>query len=200
MAFAALGAAEVLRVRPGHAAALDLLAAAATAVGRPAADRSWPWPEARLSYANAAFAETLLVAGWGLADDRLLADGLQLLEWLLAVETAGDHLSVTPAGGWGPGDPRPGFDQQPIEVAALADACARALELTGDTRWLVGVDRAVAWFLGGNDTGVPLYDPASGGGCDGLQQHGRNENQGAESTLALISTLQHADRLAPACR
>ena len=36
------------------------------------------------------------------------------------------HLSVTPVGGWATGEPRPGFDQQPIEVAALADACARA--------------------------------------------------------------------------
>jgi hypothetical protein len=116
------------------------------------------------------------------------------------VETAGGHLSLTPAGGWGPGEPRPGFDQQPIEAAALADACARALELTGDGRWLTGLDRAVGWFLGDNDAGVALYDPVSGGGCDGLHRDGRNENQGAESTLALISTLQHADRMALAVR
>jgi hypothetical protein len=199
MAFAALGAAEVLTVRPGHAGALDLLAAAAATVGRPAAG-SWPWPEPRLAYANAALAEALLVAGHGLADERLLADGLELLAWLLAVQTAGGLLSVTPAAGWGPGEPRPGFDQQPIEVAALADACARALQLTGDSRWQLGLDLAVAWFLGSNDAGVALYDPASGGGCDGLHRHGRNENQGAESTLALISTLQHAERLTVACR
>ena len=43
------------------------------------------------------------------------------------LETLGDHLSVTPVAGWGPGEPRPGFDQQPIEAAAIADACARAL-------------------------------------------------------------------------
>jgi hypothetical protein len=199
MAFAALGAAEVLSVQPGHTSALELLAAAAMTVGRPVPG-AWPWPEPRLRYANAAVPETLLAAGRYLDDDHLLADGLLLLEWLLEVETAGGHLSVAPAGGWGPGEPRPGFDQQPIEVAALADACARALEVTGDSRWLAGVDRAVAWFLGGNDTGVALYDSVSGGGCDGLHRHGRNENQGAESTLALISTLQHADRLAPACR
>jgi hypothetical protein len=35
----------------------------------------------------------------------------------------------------------------------------------------------------------------SGGGCDGLERYGRNENQGAESTLALVSTLQHARAL-----
>jgi hypothetical protein len=194
MAFAALGAAEVLGVRPDHAGALGLLAAAAATVGRPRPG-GWAWPEPRLRYANAALAETLLVAGRWLGDDRLLADGLSLLDWLLDVETAGDHLSLTPVGGWGPGEPRPGFDQQPIEAAAIADACARALEVTGDSGWLAGLDRAVEWFLGRNDTGVTLYDPASGGGCDGLHRQGRNENQGAESTLALISTLQHASRM-----
>ena len=30
------------------------------------------------------------------------------------------------------------------------------------------------------------------GGCDGVQPDGANRNQGAESTLALLSTLQHA--------
>ncbi len=199
MAFAALGAAEVLAAEPGHTGAADLLAAAAATIGRPAAG-GWPWPEPRLGYANAALAETLLAAGQCLGDDRALADGLQLLDWLLTVETAGDVLSVTPVGGWTTGEPRPGFDQQPIEVAALADACARALALTGDDRWLAGLDRAVGWFLGANDVGVPLYDPVSGGGCDGLHRHGRNENQGAESTLALISTLQHAERLIPVGR
>ena len=54
------------------------------------------------------------------------------------------------------------------------------------------MDRAVGWFLGDNDAGIALYDPATGGGCDGLHADGRNENQGAESTLAMIATLQHA--------
>jgi len=35
----------------------------------------------------------------------------------------------------------------------------------------------------------------SGGGHDGLEAGGRNENQGAESTLAMLSTLQQASRL-----
>jgi hypothetical protein len=92
--------------------------------------------------------------------------------------------------GRGPLDSGPGFAQQPIEAAALADACARAHAITGQDRWLVGIDRAAAWFLGSNDVGVALYDPGSGGGCDGLERDGRNENQGAASTLALVSTMQ----------
>ena len=63
MAFAALGAAEVLAVLPGHRQARALLTAVAIAIGRPAADAGWPWPEPRLSYANAALPEALLAAG-----------------------------------------------------------------------------------------------------------------------------------------
>lgn len=195
MAFAALGAAAVLRVAPDHSEARSLLAAAAERIGRPRRSVSWPWPEDRLSYANAVLPEALLAAGTALADDSLHADGLLLLGWLLDVETRDGELSVTPVGGRGPGESAPAFDQQPIEAAALADACARAYTITGETRWADGVERAAGWFLGANDAHTPLYDAASGGGCDGLEPRGCNENQGAESTLAALSTLQQARAL-----
>jgi hypothetical protein len=192
IAYAGLGAAAVLTVRPAHAAAAALLAAAAAAVPTAPLVGSWRWPEPRLRYANAVLPEVLLAAG-SLLDRRDLCDrGLAALDWLLTEETAGGHLSLTPVGGRGPGDSRPGFDQQPIEVAALADACARAYAVTGQPRWAEGVHLAAAWFEGSNDSGVPLADPISGGGCDGLERLGRNENQGAESTLALLSVRQQA--------
>ena len=201
MAFATLGAAEVVGVHPSHAAARAVILATVEIIGRPsrtsARSGAWPWPEPRLSYANAVLPEALIAAGVALADEGILADGLDLLGWLLDTETLGDHLSVTPVGGWGPGEARPGFDQQPIEAAAIADACARALTITRDPRWSGGVDRAVGWFLGDNDSGVAMYDPRTGGGYDGLTPADRNTNQGAESTLALISTLQQSHRLAP---
>jgi hypothetical protein len=55
---------------------------------------------------------------------------------------------------------------------------------------------AVDWFLGDNDAGVPLIDERTGGGRDGLREDSLNVNQGAESTLALNSTLQHGRRFA----
>jgi hypothetical protein len=87
------------------------------------------------------------------------------------------------------------FDQQPIEVAALADACARAFDITADPAWREGVASAWGWFLGDNDASTAMFDPASGAGFDGLEAGGRNENRGAESTLAALSTYQQARRL-----
>ncbi|MEY2451818.1 MAG: hypothetical protein QOD92_1392 [Acidimicrobiaceae bacterium] len=195
MAFAALGADEVLAAHPEHRGALGLLADAVEVLGRPARDRSWPWPDPRLSYANAVLPEAMIAAGAALDRDDLVADGLELLGWLLDHETHSGHLSVTPVGGSAPGDTRPAFDQQPIEVAALADACARAWRVTEDPRWATGVAAAVAWFQGDNDAQAPMWDDDTGGGYDGLRSDGPNLNEGAESTLALISTLQHARHL-----
>jgi hypothetical protein len=195
MAFAALGAAEILDRQPDHPGARALLKASAAAVGRPGPDPDWPWPEPRLGYANAVLAEALLVAGRYGHDDSLAEDGLRLLEWLVRTETRGGHLSLVPVGGWRPPEPRPAFDQQPIEVAALVDACARALSLTSDGYWAAGIRRGVGWFLGENDAGVPMTDAGTGGGFDGLGRTSASTNQGAESTLALLATLQHGRTL-----
>ena len=199
MAFAALGAGDLLLRWPDEPCARVLLRDAVSAVdalgGAGVDDSAWPWPESRLTYANGAVAEALLLAGAVLADPGVQSRGLQLLTFLLLMETRDGHLSLTPVGGRGPGESGPAFDQQPIEAATLADACVRAYEVTGDRRWLDGVQKAWAWFLGDNDGGALMFDPSTGGGFDGLQCDGHNLNQGAESTLALLSTAQHAKRL-----
>ena len=103
--------------------------------------------------------------------------------------------SFTPAAGRGPGEAGPRFDQQPIEAGALADACARAFDVTDDIAWLETLRLCVAWFEGRNDGGVPMFDHETGGAFDGLHPNGVNENQGAESAIALLTTLQKAFRL-----
>jgi hypothetical protein len=196
MAFAALGAAELLRKRPDEIAARRLLTDTLAAIGEAGDDDSrWPWPEERLGYGNASIAEALIVAGDALPDVPALSRGLHLLEFLLRTETRDGHLSVTPVGGRGRDDVGPGFDQQPIEVSALADACGSAFRITNQPSWLTGVSLAWDWFLGYNDSATPMFDPRTGGGYDGLEIHGRNLNQGAESTLAMLATAQQARRI-----
>ena len=196
MAFAGLGAAEVLRVHPRDLAAAELLADAATVIGTPGEDPRWAWPEQELTYASPALAEVIISAGDLLGDEHLLAEGLRMLTWLCVMQEHEGHLSTVPVGGWRPGVPKHRHDQQPIEAAATADACATAAAVTGDERWDATLFQAIAWFLGDNDTGVVMHDPLTGGGYDGLKQDGPNPNQGAESTLAMVSTMQHARSLA----
>ena len=192
MAFAVLGAAELLSVHPDDRRARSLLSDAADSMTRLRWQAEWPWPERRLTYANATLPEAMIAAGSALERPILVKRGLDLLEWLLDREGQQGHLSVTPVGGSGPDDDGPGFDQQPIEVAALADACARAQTVDGDRRWAEGIGAATNWFLGDNDGAVVMWDSDTGGAFDGLEIGGANLNQGTESTLALLSTLQHA--------
>jgi hypothetical protein len=198
MAFAALGAAEVLEMHPSHRGALTLLYRTSVAIGDPPADPAWPWPTPRLSHSSAALAEAVIVSGHHLKDNRMLRKGLLMLEWLLATETRDGHLSVISPQGWSPGEQRPAPDQRPAEVAALADACMRATAVTGDRKWLAGVELSIAWLLGDNDARVPLLDERTGGCSDGLTSTGRSRNQGAESTLAMIAVLQQGHRMATA--
>ena len=196
-AYAALGAARLLAVAPDELTAYALLLDARRALRPLRADPAWPWPYGRLTYANSVLPEAMLAIGAALMDDDLRRDGLALLGWLVDQQTVGTHLSVVAAGGRSADDVRrPMFDQQPIEVAALAEACSTAWETTGDGRWPRVIGRCVAWFEGDNDSCVPVRDAVTGGGFDGLERGSVNLNQGAESTLAWLATAQVAD----ACR
>jgi len=195
-AYAALGAAEMLIADPGHPAARDLLSRTSGVIAD-AASSSIPWPEARITYDNARIPDALMAAGRSLGNTRLSNVGLRLLEWLVDAESSGRHFSFAPADGWSIGQPRPGFDQQPIEAWAMADACHRAWRMTGDPIWRTRVLRSARWLLGVNDAGLALYDPDTGATYDGLEAASVNENCGAESTLAGIAALQDAASCQP---
>lgn len=77
----------------------------------------------------------------------------------------------------------------------MAEAAARAFSLTGQERWARVVESAASWFEGDNDVGVPVGDPLSGAGFDGLTPTGVNANQGAESTLAYVAVMTRRRRL-----
>lgn len=192
MAFAALGAAWVLKAIPDDAIARSLAIDAAKMLDKPEISDEWRWIEPRLTYANATLPGALIAVGQGLGDSQMVRSGTRKLSWLLEAESRTGHLSVAPAGGRGPDDPDRGFDQQPIEVAALAEACAIAAGVTGDSSWCEGVELAAAWFHGRNDLAAVMFDETTGAGFDGLTATGPNYNQGAESTCALIETLQLA--------
>ena len=205
-AHAAVAAAEFLAAYPDSRAARDLLVDAARTLApflgpsqAAGLERAgWLWPSPRLTYANALIPEALVAIGAALGEADILARGLRLLSWLADEETVAGRFSFVPTGGRGPGDARPAFDQQPIEASSFAEAFARAFDVTGDPAWLAGLARAAAWIHGDNDGGAPLLDAATGGGFDGLTPDGVNRNEGAESTIAVITTLQQAHRLLPA--
>jgi hypothetical protein len=196
---------------PRALAYLILGAAAAALAGIPEALRSvrsnldrlprkavgnWRWPEPRLNYDNARIPEALIRGGTVVSDQRVVDDGIDLLEWLVEVESGETGFSFTPVGGREPGDSKPQFDQQPLEAWAMSDACQAASLVAHTSYWEERSIDAARWFQGYNDSRLQLYDPSSGAGYDGLGRHHVNLNQGAESTLAALGSVWRLRRLA----
>ena len=126
------------------------------------------------------------------SDDDMVETGLVVLAWLrdIQLDPSGEWFSPIGNEGWysQSGD-KARFDQQPLEAAAMIDACIEAYECTQREEWANLASTCFNWFLGKNDQQISLYDHATGGCRDGLTPDGANENQGAESTLAYLSSL-----------
>ena len=152
----------------------------------------WPWLEPLVTYENALLPRALIVAGGILQADVMLRIGLQVLAWLVDVQTSTEgHFSPIGNGWWARGSERSQFDQQPIEATATLLAAEAALAATGDPRYRVVMELAYGWFLGRNDLGLTVAVPSTGGGRDGLTPKGVNPNQGAESTLMWLMAAEH---------
>ena len=159
---------------------------------------NWPWGEDIVAYDNARLPQALLATGHYLGEDDMCNQGLRSLEWLLEIQTdpQEEHLSLIGNNGWfRRGGERARFDQQPIEVAALIDACYGAYLVRGEARWLREIERCFDWFLGQNDVHRAVVDLTTGGCRDGLHSAGVNQNQGAESTLAWLMALHRLHQI-----
>ena len=153
----------------------------------------WRWPEPTLTYENGLLPRALIVAGRRLGDATLILGGCLVLDWMIEAQTSpsGTFSPVGNKGWWSRGSAKSQFDQQPIEAMALLLAAEIALAATGDDRYRRAAEMAYGWFLGANDGGVAVAIPLTGACCDGLTPRGLNRNQGAESTLAWLTALEH---------
>jgi hypothetical protein len=152
----------------------------------------WPWLETSLAQENALLPRALIVAGAHLKADVMLRIGLQVLDWLVGVQTAtAGHLSPIGTGGWPRGGERSPFDQRPIEATALLLAAEAAFTATREPRYKAVMELAYGWFLGQNDVGRAVAVPSRGAAFDGLTPKGPSSNQGAESTLLWLTAAEH---------
>ncbi|MBN8941064.1 MAG: glycosyltransferase family 4 protein [Rhizobiales bacterium] len=160
--------------------------------------KDWVWFEEGLAYDNARLPQALLAAGRSIGSPAMVKTGLRSLQWLMALQT-------TPTGHFRPvgsnsfGDirqPPKAFDQQPLEATAAISACLAAWRADGAAEWREGAARAFAWFLGGNDLGLPLVDLDTGSCRDGLHPDRRNENRGGESAVSYLLSLAEIRQLA----
>ena len=156
------------------------------------ASEDWPWCEETLTYDNARLPQALLLSGQWLKNDEMIKSALSSLNWLKSIQhdELDCYFSAIGNHGWyTKGGLKAKFDQQPIEAAAMVDACIDAFRLTRDEDWITYAYRCLNWYQGDNELHISLYDHATGGCRDGLQVDSANENQGAESTLCWLMAL-----------
>lgn len=168
------------------------------------ADRDWQWFEDSLTYDNARLAQALIVAGARLDEPNLLAIGLQALDWYIeqcvldsgVVRLVGNRWRARDRNAWAERPDSPAAvegDEQPMDAAALVEACVEALTASGDRKYGRIATAVFEWFFGRNRLGIAVYDFASGGCHDGLGET-INDNEGAESTLAFLQALLALER------
>ena len=154
--------------------------------------QDWPWCEETLTYDNARLPQALLLSGQWLGNEEMLQTAMHALTWLKEIqhdETGCFFAAIGNHGWFSRGRDKAQFDQQPIEAAAMLDACIEAFNFTRDEEWITYAYRCLNWYQGDNELNISLYDHATGGCRDGLQAHSVNENQGAESTLCWLMAL-----------
>ena len=157
----------------------------------------WPWFEDVVTYANATLPHVLILSGRWADNPRAFEIGLKSLRWLVSVQKSprGVFRPIGSNGFYPRGGKPAEFDQQPIEAHSTVSACLEAYRSTNDATWHEEARLAFEWFLGRNDLGLSLYNPTTGGCCDGLHVDRVNLNQGAESTLAYLMALSEMELL-----
>ena len=198
-AFSILGMQAYLDWFPGDRAvqgARNTLANQLLSIYERSCTATWQWFEKSLAYSNARLSQALILGGWRSGNKKMIAAGIESLEWLVAAQRQPAHpggeeifVPIGSNGFFTEGKEKARFDQQPVEACATISACLETYRLTREPRWLEQAQHAFYWFLGKNDLQIPLYDAATGGCRDGLHPDRVNENQGAESTLSFLMAL-----------
>ncbi len=153
----------------------------------------WSWFESQLTYANAVLPHAMFVAASCWPIDRLLEVAVPSFAFLDRVTTSQEIFWPVGNQDWYPrGEDKALYDQQPVEASTMAEASLAGFGLLGEQTYLATFQRAHVWFHGRNSLNCSLVNVQSGACCDGIQSHGVNRNQGAESTLAYLWTeMQH---------
>jgi glycosyltransferase involved in cell wall biosynthesis len=166
---------------------IDRLAERLLSTYKATATAEWNWFEPILTYGNAVLPEALLLAHLETKRMAYREAAAVSFEFLLGCLFKGDMLRIISNRSWmKPGaDPDP-FGEQPIDAAYTISALALFAEVFGNPEHRRMMHIAFEWFLGRNHLAQVMYNRASGGCYDGLEEHSVNLNQGAESTVCYL--------------
>lgn len=154
---------------------------------RTISDKKWKWYEDYLTYANSILPEAMLLAALS-TDNKLYKEIAKTsFDFLLEVIFKKDQIKVISNQGWyQKGKSVHQYGEQPIDVAYTILALQTFYQEYNDESYKEKMKIAFDWFHGKNHLHQIIYNPATGGCHDGLEQNHVNLNQGAESTISYL--------------
>lgn len=168
-------------------ALIGLLADKLVKYYRKSAETDWLWFEAYLTYDNSILPEALLMAYLAIGRKEYKEIAHESFSFLLEKTFAENRIQVVSNQGWmHKGVESHGFGEQPVDVAGTVIALKLFYEVFKEERYLQMQTDAFNWFLGNNHLHQIIYNPATGGCYDGLEENKINLNQGAESTVSYL--------------
>ena len=152
------------------------------------ADKNWYWFEESLTYANASLPEAMLYAWEATGNIRYHIVAKATFDFLLSKIFKNGQLKVISNNVWfhKRKKNREGFGEQPIDVAYTIMVLDLFYSDLNEPQYLAKLNIAFDWFMGLNHLNQIIYNPATGGCYDGLEEYGVNLNQGAESTISYL--------------
>ncbi len=151
----------------------------------------WLWYESYMTYGNSILPEALLFASMDTGINMYKEIAKESFDFLLSVTFNENRIKVISNRSWlQKGQEAAEHGEQPIDVAYTILALREFYKVFKDERYKLKMSQAFDWFLGNNHLKQIIYNPCTGGCCDGLEEKSVNLNQGAESTLSyLVSRL-----------
>jgi len=159
------------------------------------AEKNWQWFESSLTYANSILPEAILNAWQVTHDPQYREIAINSMDFLLSKTFNDQGISVVSNRGWmQKGGDINHFGEQPIDVAYTILSLDAFSKEFNKPAYRDKMSVAFNWFLGQNHLHQIIYNPATGGCYDGLEEKNVNINQGAESTISYLMarlTIEH---------
>jgi hypothetical protein len=147
----------------------------------------WQWFEPYMTYANAVMPEALLCAYTLLGKPAYRRTAILTLDFLISKTFRDGMIRVISNRGWlHLSSSHEEYGEQPIDVASTIFTLDHFWKVFRNPEYRIKRDLAFEWFLGRNHLGLMIYNTASGGCYDGLEETNVNLNQGAESTVCYL--------------
>ncbi|MDR3340357.1 MAG: mannosyltransferase, partial [Candidatus Symbiothrix sp.] len=150
-------------------------------------EEHWRWFETYLTYDNSVLSESLLCAYQVTENEIYKEIAKESFDFLLEKIVVGEQIKVISNQGWLQKDKgHRMYGEQPVDVADTVMALTTFRNVFPEPRYQILQQNAFSWFLGNNHLHQIIYNPATGGCYDGLEENNINLNQGSESTVSYL--------------